>query len=105
MSNTVTLYRATSTPGTRNSGDCWTTELSIAESYIEGQTSSSVETMDIDLDKLMHVEVAAYDRNENYAIGDDAGDLDTYAAQGIDVITYDDEDMRGEAHRTYRFIK
>lgn len=105
MSNAVTLYRATSTPGINYAGDCWTTELNIAESYIEGQTDASVESVDIDLDALSVVEVAAYDRDENYAIGDDIKDLARYANLGVDVITYDDEDMRGEAHRTYRFIK
>lgn len=58
--------------------------------------------VELDLDGLNVVEAEAGDRDSATWAGD--YDLESYAAAGADVITYEDEDYRGQSHNTYRLV-
>ena len=58
--------------------------------------------VELDLTGLNVVEAEAGDRDSATWAGD--YDLESYAAAGADVITYEDEDYRGQSHNTYRLV-
>jgi len=87
--------------GTRNSwktynGLCLTTDKDAAINYAEGGT---VATVELNLAGLSVANVEPYDHDENWAYGDDGKN-----PVGCDVAVYDDEDVEGSAHTTYRLM-
>lgn len=87
-------------------GACLATDSDIAENYAaEWATASKlarVVEVQVDLTGLNVVEAEAGDRDSATWAGD--YDLESYAAAGADVITYEDEDYRGRSHNTYRLV-
>lgn len=83
-------------------GLCLTDDFDIAADYaIYGSfgDGKAVHTVEIDLTGLTVVEVEDFDRDENFAAGDD------YTAfGGADIIVYKDETIRGQAHTTWRLM-
>ena len=89
--------------GTRNilaiyAGICLTTSERSAGTY--GAISEST----IDLDGLVVRSIAGYDRNANTAAGDRAAEIAALVAEGVDAITYDDEDEMGRQHDCLRLL-
>lgn len=60
--------------------------------------------VELDLDGLNVVEAEAGDRDSATWAGDSAASIAAYVAAGADVITYEDEDYRGQSHNTYRLV-
>lgn len=82
-------------------GLCLTDDLDTAENYAlqwDLLGTPMVATVHLDLTGLRVVEVNAYDRDSNRAIGDNDLTIDA------DVIVYDDEDRYGNRHRTWRIV-
>lgn len=82
-------------------GLCLTDDLDAAENYAyqwDLLGTPTVATVHLDLTGLRVVEVDAYDRDSNLAVGD--RDL----AVDADVVVYDDEDHYGRRHRTWRIV-
>jgi hypothetical protein len=85
-------------------GLCLTDCERVAESYA-GRNGGEVLTADVDLDSLTVLELdEGYDRDADRAPGDTAADCARYAAQGVDVIVFTDEDPRGREHTTWRIV-
>lgn len=85
-------------------GLCLTDSDRAAEAYACGDVDQ-VYTVELDLNGLNVVDMDdAYDREENEAPGDRDEDIARMQAEGIDVITYDDEDERGRVHACWRII-
>lgn len=87
-------------------GLCLVEDSDAAENYAQewatGSRPARVVEVQVDLTSLNVVEAEAGDRDENTWAGD--YDLESYAAAGADVITYEDEDYRGRSHETYRLV-
>lgn len=82
-------------------GLCLTDDLDAAENYAlqwDLLGTPMIATVHLDLTGLRVVEVDAYNRDHNHAIGDNDLTIDA------DVIVYDDEDHYGNTHRTWRII-
>ncbi len=87
-------------------GLCLALDSDIAENYAQewatGSRPARVVEVELDLTGLVVVEAEAGDRDSATWAGD--YDLESYAAAGADVITYEDEDYRGRSHNTYRLV-
>lgn len=83
-------------------GQCWTDTESAAEEYSQG--SGTITRKSVDLSGLEIKEVAPYNRDDNYAVGDSQSDIRRLQAEGVDLITFEDEDMRGHRHTTWRIV-
>lgn len=83
-------------------GLCLTDEADIAAEYARygyaGSEARLVYAITVDLDNLTVAEVDGYDRDENWAPGDDHQYADA------DVIVYTDETIGGNAHTTWRLM-
>lgn len=90
-------FHGAHTAYTLHLGQCWTDEADIADSYA-GRNGVIMEAT-IDLSGLDMVEVDGYDRDADEAPGD--MDVDAF---DCDVIVYDDEDMFGTQHTTWRLV-
>lgn len=53
---------------------------------------------------ILEVEVSREDRDDNNWPGDRASVRAAYAAAGVDVLVYQDEDTWGHPHRTWRIV-
>lgn len=101
----ITLYHGCTTP-TANAlaqGEAFRLGTCFAESATAAATyayKGSLVEIEIDLSGLIVTEVAGYDRDSDTAPGD--RDLSEFA--GIDVLVYEDEDLHGREHTTYRLI-
>lgn len=96
-SQMITLYRAHRTASlltTPTEGWCLTDDRDAALRY-----GHHLATVAIDLDALTFAEVGGYDHEANETPADSRA---FRAAQGVDVIGYDDETERGEPHYTWR---
>lgn len=103
----MTGYHGTAqTEWTLHIGLCLALDSDIAENYAAEWATSSrparVVEVQVDLTGLNVVEAEAGDRDSATWAGD--YDLESYAAAGADVITYEDEDYRGRSHNTYRLV-
>lgn len=83
-------------------GLCLTPDLDVAERYA-GRLGEVFE-VEIDLSALTVVEVPGYDHDTNEAPADDASYRAARAAEGADVLVYEDEDERGREHKCYRLV-
>ena len=90
------LYHGAHTAYTVHIGQCYTDDKDCAKAYADG---GQLATVEINTDGLSVVEVAAYDRDEDFAYGDDRRN-----PIGCDVAVYDDEDIHGNALVTYRLM-
>jgi len=93
----ATLYRAHRNPdmlAAAAEGWCLTDDADAARRY-----GPHIAVVEIDLDALTVAEVDGYDRATNTTPADSAA---FRAAQGADVLGYDDENERGEYHYTWR---
>jgi hypothetical protein len=77
-------------------GLCLTDSIDIAGNYAGSR--GKVFAVAIDMSDLDLVEVDGYDHNSDIAPGDSGAEF------GCDVITFDDEDERGNWHRTWRLV-
>jgi len=85
-------------------GICLTDSESSAEAFAGGN-ENQVYTIDIDLSGLTIADMDdGYDRENDIAPGDDADDITEMQNDGIDVITYTDEDEFGRQHDCWRII-
>lgn len=85
-------------------GLCLTDSKQAADAYACGN-EAQVFAVELDMDGLNVVDMDdSYDREENEAPGDRGEDLDRMQAEGIDIITYDDEDEHGRMHACWRII-
>lgn len=75
-------------------GWCLTNDRDIALRY-----GFFLATVKLDMDELTTCEVEGYDHDSDTTPADSRA---FRAAQGADVLTYDDETERGEFHRTWR---
>lgn len=101
----ATMYRADRNAdrlATPAEGWCLTDDEARAERY--GRAGATLATIDIDLDGLTVVEVAGYDRDENETPADSAAFRAARAAEGADVLVYEDEDESGRQHTTWRLV-
>ena len=76
-------------------GLCLTDDRDVAAVYATSR--GVVQEMYLDMSDLSVVEIDGYDRDSDYAPGDNPGD--DYAA---DILIYRDEDARGIQHKTWR---
>jgi hypothetical protein len=93
----ATLYRAHHSADmliTPVEGWCLTDEIDAARRY-----GRYIAVVSVDLDELTFSEVDGYDHDTNTTPADSR---DFRAAQGADVLGYDDENEFGEAHYTWR---
>jgi len=92
--NTIILHHGAHTAFTLHIGQCWTEDESDALTYGE-----HLGTVELDMSGLVVRELdEGYDRDEDESPGDRGQDY------GADVIVYDDETPRGQAHTTYRIM-
>lgn len=82
-------------------GICLTDDYSTAEHYAGGGWVHEVE---IDMDSLTVERVEGYDHDTNSCPADSAEYRAAKAAEGVDVLVYEDEDDRGREHTCYRLI-
>jgi hypothetical protein len=95
------LYRGTGSETDRGLGTCWATSIRTAASYVGGAGDEAVVLeAELDLAGLEVVEVDGYDRDDNWAPGDD-GDFERW---GADVLVFEDEDPFGRPHWTWRLV-
>ena len=83
-------------------GLCLTASEDVAARY--AGMSGSVYAVRIDTASLNVVEVPGYDHDTNEAPADDEGYRAARAAEGADVLRYEDEDDTGRVHVCYRLI-
>src|SRR5690606_14852511 len=81
---------------------CLTPDLVVAERYA-GRMGEVFE-VELDLAPLTVVEVPGYDHDTNEAPADDEAFRAARAAEGADVLVYEDEDERGREHTCYRLV-
>lgn len=105
MTNT-TLHRAIDRKyqPTVRPGACWTPSEESADTYHNNHHDPVLQSISVDLSSLSTVEVDPYNPRYYYAVGDDHQDIERLQAEGVDVITYDDEDLAGQWHRTVRIV-
>lgn len=77
-------------------GMCVTDSPRVANRYAG---SGTIWALDVDWTGLVEAEVDGYDRDANVAVGDDGA-----APDGVDVITFLDEDPSGNQHQTWRLM-
>ncbi len=88
------LYHGAHTEYTLHIGQCYTDDKECALAY-----GSHLGKIELDLDDLTIAHVAGYDRDEDFAYGDDGEN-----PEGCDVAVYDDEDIYGNGFKTYRLM-
>ncbi len=98
------MYHGTHEALALHEGLCLALEADVAAAYarqnvLPGETPT-VHTVEVALDGLRVVEVPGYDRDLNYAPGDE--DEDVY--DDVDVLVYADEDVHGRQHTTWRLM-
>jgi len=101
----MTLYHGTArTDWIAHIGACLTDSCSAAESYADWR-NGRVLIVEIALDGLT-VEDRSHevDRDSQSWPGDTAADLARLAAEGVDVVRYEDEDERGKQLTCYRLV-
>ena len=101
----MTLYHGAHTRFALHVGQCWTPCERAAQAYADG--SGIVVEAELDLDGLDVWECEGYDRDADNAPGDSLASLEEWdlpTAGSIDVIIFDDEDMYGRPHKTYRLM-
>lgn len=97
---TTTIYHGAHTAYVAHIGQCYTTDRDAADAY--ARRSGIVVEASIDLAGLVVADVDGYNRDEDESPGDRG--IGEWAALGIDVIRYEDEDERGRAHDCIRII-
>ena len=96
-------YHGTSnTLWTAHEGACLVDDERIARSYARGGVVFTVEITGGLVEE--EVEVTQEARAEMEYPGDRAAARRAYIAEGVDVLTYDDEDEGGRQHRCYRLL-
>lgn len=101
----MTLYHGAHTRFALHVGQCWTPCERAARAYADG--SGIVVEAELDLDGLDVWECEGYDRDADSAPGDSLASLEEWGLPtdgSIDVIIFDDEDMFGRPHKTYRLM-
>lgn len=88
--------------GVAHAGQCWTTDYDAALVYAGER--GTVWMCDLDLSDLTVEETEAYDHDNDEAPGDSARSRAAFAASGVDVLSFDDEDERGRSHDCIRLI-
>src|SRR5574343_572767 len=88
---------------TAHSGLCLCDEDYIAARYASGR-GDKVVAVEIDLDGLVDREVEVTDRDNIRYPGDTEAERAALIADGVDYITYADEDPNGGQHTTVRLI-
>lgn len=76
---------------------CLADDDRIAAEYAYGD-GGTVHTVEINLTGLWVVEVDGFDRDDNFAPGDDHTEFEA------DVLVFDDETINGQPHRTWRLM-
>ena len=101
MSNASTYYHGSHTGALiLHVGLCVTDDADAAASYAQGE---AVHGISLDMSGLRVVEVDGYDYDEDEAPGDrDA--LELALALSADVVMYNDADLRGPEHMTWRLL-
>lgn len=94
----MTLYHGAHTRFALHVGLCLTDDRSSAETYRQGK--GELAEVELDLTGLCVLDLdEGYNRDEDEAPADrDPSEFD------CDVIVYDDEDLRGRPHRTWRLV-
>jgi hypothetical protein len=91
------LYHGAHTDFTLHTGICFTDSVMVAANY--AGMNGEVGIIEADLSGLEVVDLGlGYNHDENVAAGDDGEDL------GADVLIYDDEDINGRIHTTWRLM-
>lgn len=87
-------------------GICLTDDRAAAISYANrGGYMGTVATVELDLAGLRVVEVESFGEGETAdACGDREEEIRDLQADGVDVVTFDDQDYEGDTHRTWRII-
>ena len=91
----MTLTHGSRNPLALHIGLCLTDDDDSAAAYSD---DGFVTEVSVNLAGLTVVDLAGYDRDENAAAGDDDD------SHGADVLVYDDEDTKGQPHRTWRLM-
>jgi hypothetical protein len=105
----MTGYHGTSqTEWTLHVGLCLARWSEVADGYAAEWATASrparVFEVEVDLEGLNVVEAEAGNHDEATWAGDSAASLADYAANGADIIVYEDEDYNGRSHTTYRLV-
>lgn len=90
------LYHGAHTQFALHEGICLTDDASSAKRYAEEH--GEVAIVDVDLVGLRVVQVEGYDKDDNWAPGDDGNEWEA------DVLIYDDADWSGWEHVTWRLM-
>lgn len=100
---TITLYHGAHSELTiGHEGQCLTDDMDIAESY--AGNNGAIYEVELDLGALTVEECEGYDRDEDVAPADRDAFRAAAAARGVDILIYDDEDVRGREHTCYRLV-
>ena len=104
----ITLYHGTARQDWQpHVGACLTDSESAAASYASwrGRDAGSVYLIDLDLGGLVCEDRShEVDRDAQSWPGDSSASVAALVADGVDVVTYEDEDERGRALTCYRLI-
>lgn len=86
-------------------GLCLTDDARVARRYAESHAGvGHVTTVDLDTRGLVVETARGFGAGCEDAAGDTAAQIATLAADGVDVITYEDEDTSGNWHQTWRLV-
>lgn len=87
-------------------GLCLTDDRGAAISYANrGGYMGTVSTVELDLSGLRVVEMEGFGEGDTLdACGDREEEIRDLQADGVDVVTFDDQDYEGDTHRTWRII-
>lgn len=84
-------------------GECWTDSERAAELY--AGDGGYLHIVDIDLRQVATKRVAGYNHETNETPADDPDLRAQWAAEGVDVVIYEDEDEHGRPMTTYRTVR
>ena len=88
-----------------HNGQCFVAEPARALAYCGSlRRNAAIASVDIDLDALTVEECDGYNHDEDETPSDCPEYRARFAARGVDVLVYDDEDERGQTFRCYRLI-
>lgn len=97
----TTMHHGTRRKFARHIGLCLTDDESSAAAYGQG---GEVVTVEIDLSSLVVERVADFRVDDVTADGDAVESIERYAARGVDVLRYEDQDPAGRTHTTWRLV-
>lgn len=90
--------------GAAHVGQCWTSDCGAAEAYAGYGNSRSLWGADVDMSSLVVETVEGYDYESDRAPGDSAESLASLRSMGVDVVVYQDCDVKGREHDCVRLI-